>query len=132
VRVHVVGFERRSYRGLTVRFHEPPQGLPGWPEPATTDDDGGFVLRGLGPDMQVDLQVHDPRFAPQWLTLRTGKTEQAKAAVLSLVPPRTLAGRVVCADTGRPLAGTRLVVGADGEGAYFLPGRVVGRTDAEG
>ena len=40
-----------------------PKGVAAWPEPATTDGDGRFTLRGVGRKLLVRLIVDDPRFA---------------------------------------------------------------------
>jgi RNA polymerase sigma factor (sigma-70 family) len=42
-----------------------PDGLPLWPGPVTTDDQGRFLLRGVGRGMAVTLDVRDDRFAFQ-------------------------------------------------------------------
>src|SRR5262249_7292605 len=105
-----LGPGRTGPQGVTVRFHSPPGPLPAWPAPATTDGDGRFVLDGLGPELTVDVEVHDPRYATQRFYLGTGPTEQAGEVTLTLGLARVLEGRVTAADTGLPLANAHVCV----------------------
>jgi RNA polymerase sigma factor (sigma-70 family) len=130
VRVHVLGMARDGPPGVLVLYYQPPVPLPGWPGPVTTDDDGQFTLRDIGPQTQVHLQVRDERFAVQWLSFRTGKQQQPQPVVLSLSPARILEGRLTAEDTGQPLANVALVVETGAPGA--LRGYVEGRTDRDG
>jgi hypothetical protein len=123
---------RRAVGSQALRFPAPPEGLHPWPAPATTDAAGRFRLRDLPPDSEIDLQVRDRRFAPQWLVVRTGTKESSGPVSLSLQPARTLEGMVTAADTGRPLPGARLGVTSMGPGAGRLTSRVDGEADAQG
>jgi hypothetical protein len=126
--------------GVFLHYSEPPVRLPGWPESVTTDEQGYFTLEGVGPETDLYLQVRDERFATQWLTLKTAKAGHAerqggdagRPAVLSLLPPRTLEGRLTAEDTGQPLADVSVVIKPTGEPPSPLPGLVEGRTDREG
>jgi RNA polymerase sigma factor (sigma-70 family) len=132
VRLEVTGMVRHNPANLNVRFHKAPGPLPGWPEPTTTDVDGRFVLAGLGPDLEVDVEVRDRRYAAQRFTLRTGPAERPETAALSLSPPRTVAGRILGADTRRPLAKARIIIVPAGREAVLLPPQVESYTDADG
>jgi protocatechuate 3,4-dioxygenase beta subunit len=105
--------------------------LPFWPAPATTDDKGRFLLRGLGPE-KVTLEARGGRFAPQYLGAETASPEGGGAVTLSLVAARKLQGRVTYADSRAPAAGVRLVVlsGDSPFGTGYK--KVEGRTDARG
>ncbi len=106
--------------------------MPAWSDSATTDETGRFLLRNVGPNCDVDLQVHDPRFAPQWLLLKTGPAEQTSEATFSLQPRRILEGRVLAADTGRALPHTRLFGISQGPGADARLSKTEAWTDAQG
>jgi RNA polymerase sigma factor (sigma-70 family) len=124
VRFHVAGLNHTAPGSRALRFPEPPAGLHPWPAPVTTDERGQFVLRDVGPDWEIDFQVRDERFAPQWLVLKAG----AGPATFSLAPRRTLEGMVTCKDTGRPMANAFLVVQSQDAGA----GPLVSRADEQG
>jgi hypothetical protein len=132
VRVHVLGMSRAEPSGVFFQFAEPPVHLPGWPDSALTDADGYFTLRGLCPATVVSLQVRDERFATQWLTLTTTETGRTQPAVLPLMPPRILEGRLTAADTGQPLANVTIVVESYGGTLGGRLSQVEARTDAKG
>jgi RNA polymerase sigma factor (sigma-70 family) len=124
-----------------------------WPEPATTDDKGAFVIRGCNRDQGLTLVVNDDRFATQSFEIDTpgkprpgsrvlgldaggfiheqvsGPNEKGQPEVLklSLAPGRLVEGRVIYADTGKPAAGAWLSNGtqADVDGRFRL--RFAGR-----
>jgi hypothetical protein len=127
VMVHVVGLVKQGAGPSVMRFARPPEGLPPWPAPAKTDEQGQFLLRDV-PAGEIDLQVQDERFAPQWLVLKTGPKEVAEPVKLTLEPRRTLEGTVAGADTGAALPHARLVVQSFGQGA---PGRLVSKTEGQ-
>jgi hypothetical protein len=139
VRLRVVGMSRRMpTTGVALLFLTPPDRLPGWPDPVTTDADGRFVLAGLGPNLQFDLEADDERYAPEWFALSTGSRERAQTVTLTLAPVRTLEGRITEADTGRPLAGA--LVTADVNNLAVNTNLIIhtarrvatGRTDGDG
>ncbi len=75
--------------------------LPAWPKPMTTDAEGRFTLRGLGPGLAAGLTVHDPRFARHNIGVRADDASKSKPVTAALVPAQVLAGRVTYADTGK-------------------------------
>jgi protocatechuate 3,4-dioxygenase beta subunit len=108
---------------------------PGWPKPATTDADGRFTLHGLGRGLHARLSVLDPRFAPQTIEVATDAPAGVKTLKAALLPPRTLTGRVIYADTGKPAAHAEVHVGTSAGpggvrqgGLRYLPAEA----DAEG
>jgi hypothetical protein len=119
-------------RGFDVRFSEPPGPLQAWPGPVTTDNQGEFVLSGLGANLRVDVEVRDERYATQRLTLSTGPAARADVTTLRLGPPRLLEGRITAADTGLPVANARLAVWWEGPDNGPIPSGVEGSTDAAG
>jgi RNA polymerase sigma factor (sigma-70 family) len=123
-----------------------------WPQPATTDEKGNFVIHGCNRDQGFVLAVSDDRFATQSFEIDApGKARpelrinsidaggnlntqvigpndkgQPEVLKLSLAPARVVEGRVVAADTGKPVAkasvsGTR----TDEDGRFLL--RFAGR-----
>ncbi|HJZ55043.1 MAG TPA: sigma-70 family RNA polymerase sigma factor [Gemmataceae bacterium] len=130
VPVHVLGMSRGGDAGLFVLYYQPPVPLPGWPDSITTDEEGCFTLRDIGPQTQISFQVRDERFATEWLRFQTQKQERAEPVVLTLTPARTFESRVTAEDTGQPLPDATVIVHSSLPGA--LPGYVEGRTDREG
>src|SRR5205085_10302180 len=93
---------------------------------------GHFVLHGMAPDCRVLLRVQDDRFAPQWLGAIIGPTGQADPVTFHLAPRRSLEIILTAKDTGKPLAGARVVARSLGEQGNLLTSKVEGRTDARG
>ncbi|HYT94613.1 MAG TPA: sigma-70 family RNA polymerase sigma factor, partial [Gemmataceae bacterium] len=119
----------RSPGGVEFRLTELPAGLALWPQPLTTDAEGRFEIRGFAANHEVHLLIDDDRFALQELQIETATKPQPKEISLSLAPSRRIEGRIICEDTGKPMAGVELVVsafrGANGRDAFA-------RTDAQG
>jgi RNA polymerase sigma factor (sigma-70 family) len=103
--------------------------LPFWPRTLTTDRDGRVTVRGFGRGQRAGLEVCDERFAPRWIYLTQGE-EPTQA----LEPVQLVTGRVVAADTGRPIAGARLEIVAYHYGQNYISttSRQGERTDTEG
>jgi hypothetical protein len=105
--------------------------LPFWPRPATTDDKGRFLVRGLG-RAKVTLDARHPRLAPQHLDVQTLSPEETREVTLSLAPARVLRGRVTYADSRKPAPDTRvLVISAKDEFGMGYQ-KVEGRADHNG
>ena len=132
VRVWVTRLKRPDNLGINLRLAKPTGPLPAWPGPAVTDGDGRFTLAGVGPEMEVDLEVHDERYSTQRFPLRTGKAERADTVTLRLAPARTIEGRITEADTGRSLAGAYVAAVREGFDSSPLTSAVDGRTNADG
>ncbi|MBI1914275.1 MAG: sigma-70 family RNA polymerase sigma factor [Planctomycetes bacterium] len=115
--------------GLTLR--EPAAATSLWPAPLTTDNQGRFTLRGLGPGLRVTLEVHDDRFARQRLSLDTSAAK-ADAPPFALAPARVLLGEVTGQDSGRPIAGARVVADTGVDEGYVGVEIVSGVTDRRG
>jgi RNA polymerase sigma factor (sigma-70 family) len=101
----------------------PPEALRAWPDPVKTDDQGRFVLRGLGHGLYVPLVVDDPRFGVQVLELTSDDRKGPLDVTLTLKPAKSIEGRVIAADTGQPVPGTLIsansvLARADADGRY--------------
>jgi RNA polymerase sigma factor (sigma-70 family) len=100
-----------------------------WPETVRTDSQGKFVVHGLSDTGTSSLVIEDPRFAPQSMYFKG--EELAKEINLSLAPAQVIEGRVLQADTGKPVPHAVLTVySSDQEFGSFI-GRG-GKADAEG
>jgi RNA polymerase sigma factor (sigma-70 family) len=104
-----------------VGLRAPPEGLPLWPKPATSDVQGRFTIPGLPRNHEVMLLVQGDRFA--WQPLRLPPNNGAREMTWTLSPARLLEGKVVHADTGKPAANARLAI---------APAGITGRTDNSG
>jgi RNA polymerase sigma factor (sigma-70 family) len=99
------------YDGVSTSGN-PPDGMLGWPRSVTTDDQGRAAVTGLGhgPGIDIRLGVSDRRYARQ--DLRIDATRPAdQELTLALQPARFVEGRVLAADTGRPIPGAVVSVG---------------------
>jgi protocatechuate 3,4-dioxygenase beta subunit len=106
VEVHVQSLGRVNDKGKWdgVWFGaDPPEGIHAWPKPVKTDDQGRIALPGIGRGASVSLAVRDMRYARQDLRIDVGKAASAKETTLALEPARIIEGRVLAADTGRPI-----------------------------
>jgi hypothetical protein len=81
----------------------PPAGMHAWPTATTTDDQGRIVLPGIGRGVNVGLAVRDLRYARQELYIDSDQAMPPKETMIALVPARIIEGRVLAADTGRPI-----------------------------
>jgi RNA polymerase sigma factor (sigma-70 family) len=104
---HALALERRSH-SFEFRKDSPIKGCSLWPQPVTTDAEGHFRVDGFGRGQEVDLVVEDDRFAVQEVGVAAGAKERS----FGLVPPQRVSGRVVAADTDKPLAGASVLVTA--------------------
>jgi WD40 repeat protein/beta-lactamase regulating signal transducer with metallopeptidase domain len=120
---------------------------------ATTDEDGRFVLRGVGRERVVELMVSGPGIETKMIYARTRKgdpivvTQSWRDSDHPLMPKDTfygaefdyksapskpIVGRVTDAETGKPIAGA--LVNAGQEGMFFRSGLpwIATMTDADG
>jgi RNA polymerase sigma factor (sigma-70 family) len=114
VRLGVNGFQEPEAKDEYVHdwsgSGDPQPDVDCWPPSVTTDDQGRFVLRGVGRRWTVSLLVEDKRFAPQELTIHPEGKGPGGLVAVSVAPARVMAGTVSYADTGRPAAGARLTI----------------------
>jgi protocatechuate 3,4-dioxygenase beta subunit len=104
---------------------QPVDALSLWPGPFITDDQGRFTVRGLSADDAPYFDVRDSRYAYHHFSISPEHKDRAKEVTIPLPPPRFVSGRVTAEDTGKPLAGARILIQVPGENFY-------GKTDAEG
>jgi RNA polymerase sigma factor (sigma-70 family) len=121
VEVQVVRIGRRTADGLfdgAGTSGNPPDGMSTWPRPVITDDQGRITLTGFGrsPGLTLTLSVVDPRYAQQELQVDASQPGDQVIA-LALQPAKIIEGRVLAADTGRPIPGAVISIGA-GTGRY--------------
>src|SRR5262249_26593796 len=93
--------ETRRQHGFQFQKNSSLRGSPLWPASVTTDAGRRLRAGGVRRGKEVDLLVEDDRFASQELTVQADGKEHA----LPVQPPRRVTGRVVAADTGKPVAG---------------------------
>jgi beta-lactamase regulating signal transducer with metallopeptidase domain/5-hydroxyisourate hydrolase-like protein (transthyretin family) len=128
-------------------FNTPPAA---WPQPMPTGDDGGFAIHGVPPGHGVLIAIEaSERFAPQELSLNTGRPEQrsendgtyrslvknlqpGEEAVLALAPAQIFEGVVRYEDTGQPAPHARLTIWASQQEFGGSMSSVPGKADAEG
>jgi hypothetical protein len=136
VEVRVLRIGRRTddglFDGVTIS-EPPPDGIRVWPRPATTDAQGRAAFPGVGRGrgVQATLVVRDLRYAQQNLQVDTIPPATGGEVTLALEPARIIEGRVLAADTGRPIPGASVLIGAgrSGSGGLFLTRF---RADAQG
>jgi RNA polymerase sigma factor (sigma-70 family) len=98
-----------------VQFSAPPAQVSFWPQPAVTDPQGRFTLRGLAKGQVLGVQIRDDRYAAVNLDLEP--PAGGDMAVLAVGPPHILEGTVHDAVTGKPLPRARIHV--DSFADYF-------------
>jgi len=92
IRGRLIDLQGQPAAGVEVRTGDAQ--VPVWPRPVLSDDKGRFYLRGLGL-AYLTLELHHPRFAPQWLlNVEPRPLDETRERTLSLVAPRRLRGRV--------------------------------------
>jgi RNA polymerase sigma factor (sigma-70 family) len=129
VRLFFVGAAKRG-RADGVRIWAGEGHLSSWPAPVTTDEQGRFVIRGIGVDLTLGLDIDDERFARQWLSPLDNKAG-AEEVTRTLAPAHLIEGQVIAADTKKPVPHAGLTVYAAEKELGGMMG-VSGRTDAQG
>jgi RNA polymerase sigma factor (sigma-70 family) len=99
-----------GYDGVNMAGTPLPEGLRVWPRPGVTDDQGRFMLAGIGRDVTVNFHVRDRRFA-SWFHVRTDDPDGPKTVTEALRPAIIIEGRVLAADTGQPVPQALVEVG---------------------
>jgi RNA polymerase sigma factor (sigma-70 family) len=139
---HIVGLQGEDAAGVTIHavrvtrkpekgereddgILRPPGGLA---VSATTDAKGNFVFAGFGPGLKLELEIRDPRYErkDEWV-IDTGDKKQCENIRLLLGAGRSVEGRVVYEDTGKPVPHARLLFAnpiveaeADGQGRFHV------------
>jgi hypothetical protein len=94
--------DKGSFEGIALHTSSP-QGIPVWPRPVKTDQEGRIALAGIGRGAPVGLRVRDLRYAQQDLHIDPAQTAAAKETTIALEQAQIIEGRVLAADTGRPI-----------------------------
>src|SRR5262249_201136 len=100
----------------------PPAGLS---LTATADERGHFAFNNFGPNVKLELEIMDPRYQrkDEWF-VETADKKQCENLHLVLPPGQVVEGRIVYADTRKPVPHARLMI--------VSPYIVDEKTDAEG
>ena len=110
LRGRIFDLQSQPIAGVSVRvsgYHTLPfEGAgdaPAWPSPATTDEQGRFILRGLGRSSAITIEASSERYARQ--TSRINPADEPKTGELSfsLSPAQVIEVRATRADDGKPL-----------------------------
>ncbi len=106
--------------------------IPAWPRPTITDADGRFTINGVGRGVTTQLSVVDPRFALQMIDVQPDEASGAKSVTIALQPARIFNGRVMYADTGKPVPRGQVQISARGAGRQPVSLPTSFLTDADG
>jgi hypothetical protein len=106
VTVHVAKLTRKPEKGerWDNSVLEPPEDLH---LAATTDAQGNFALGEFGPGLKLELAIRDPPYERAGVTANTGDKKQCENMRVALNAGRTVEGRVVYGDTGKPVPKAR-------------------------
>jgi beta-lactamase regulating signal transducer with metallopeptidase domain len=96
-----------AFAGYNLNFSGFP-GASGWPAPEPTDAEGRLRLTRIGPGFRIVLFVRDSRFARQRLIMEPVDPSKPKEDVFTLKAARIIEGRILAADTGRPVANAEI------------------------
>lgn len=113
--VDLIGMDRPGpknpvlFMGHSIDFRGFPE-AKGWPTPEPTDAEGRLRLTRIGPGFQIDLFVRDSRFARQRLIVAPAAPSNPNENVFILKAARIIEGRVLAADTARPIANAQIGV----------------------
>src|SRR5262249_3617027 len=91
----------------------PPEGCRLWPRPVKSDDQGRFTVPGIGRGLRAFLDVRDPPFAPHQLDVLADDRDGPKEVTLALQAARVVEGRILDAETGLPVPGALISLGAN-------------------
>jgi RNA polymerase sigma factor (sigma-70 family) len=109
-KIHVARITRKAEPGereedAAIR---PPAGLA---LTATADERGHFAFNCFGPDAKLELEIMDPRYQrkDEWF-VETADKKQCENLHLVLPPGQVVEGRIVYADTRKPVSHARLMI----------------------
>jgi hypothetical protein len=131
VTLNVIFIGKMVGGGTNGLHYDAAKRLPLWPGPISTDDQGRFVVNGVGKDSGIELQVRDDRFARQLFLLKTDEATVGKEITRALQPAQLIEGTVTYADTGHPVPHARLTAYASAE-KYGRGTSVEGHADEKG
>jgi hypothetical protein len=92
-----------------IRLWEAPAPVAAWPGPVTTDAQGRFTLRGIGPNQPVSLHLRAASgVACQRMSLPARKEDRPPEVTFAAAAARIIEGTVTDAQTGAPVPGARV------------------------
>ena len=109
--------DKGDFDGVSL-WDNPPEGIRTWPRPVTTDDQGRFTLHGIGRGVRPQPQRPRPPLCPAGPAHQPGRASAAKEITLALEPARIIEGRVLAADTGRPIPNAVVSASAHGQNEH--------------
>jgi RNA polymerase sigma factor (sigma-70 family) len=130
----ITGVSVRVYRYNSLPYEAVGE-APAWPGPVTTDDQGRFTLRGVGPNGSITLQATSDRHAGQMFRIDPGDEAWARETTFALSPAQVIEVRVTRADDGKPVPGAWVNVFAPPQRREARPVRLPetnARTDERG
>ncbi len=101
VRLKLVDLSGMPAAGVEVGVLGMPREVRAGPRPTKTDDRGRLILSGVGRDLAFGLSIRDPRYARQDPFIPAGPRD--KEITIALEPAKLIEGRVLAADTGKPI-----------------------------
>jgi protocatechuate 3,4-dioxygenase beta subunit len=92
----------------------------GWPQPATTDAEGRFTVRGVGRDLLVSVGIGDSRFARLTVPVETRGTPDPQTLTIGVEPAKIITGGITDAETGKPIPGAILGITSYRRGSSLI------------
>lgn len=108
----------------------PPFAKEYWPEPTTTDREGRFAIAGIDPSAGLRLTISHPSGLGCAVDLTAA--DMRKETTIALEKIRAISGRVIAADSGRPMVNSPVVLVIPSTNPAVAPRSCMLRTDAEG
>ena len=105
--------------------------LPAWARSTISDANGRFTIQGVGKGVRLGLVIDDRRFAKLEVDVDTDAPSGIKTVTFALEPPRVITGRVIDADTSKPVPHSFVSIESNVEGGTtYWEGDIA--VDAEG
>jgi RNA polymerase sigma factor (sigma-70 family) len=120
LRGRIIDLQGQPIAGVSVRVcrynTQPYEGIgeaPAWPGPVTTDNQGRFSIRGVGPSGSITLEATSDRHAGQMFLIEPGDEIWNHEQSFALSPAQVIEVRVTRVDDGKPVVGARVNVFAE-------------------
>jgi beta-lactamase regulating signal transducer with metallopeptidase domain len=92
-----------------IRFRQPPFDVRSWLKSVTSDENGLFEIRGVGPDQIVEIHAYGTEQGGT-KDHSLGSGSETEPVTLLMDTPRTITGVVKDEVTGKPIAGAKVRV----------------------